>query len=154
MSNNTHVIDREALRREGWLQNRITMTHPHPAAVAAAEKATTLFEQFHGFETSQEVADAITTIISDAITAALSAPSPVGAGDTPRTDEATHHLCGGGEVLSMQRYNHGDWVPADFARQLERELNEYKYVAQSLDNLYVAAQRELTATEALKSLKP
>lgn len=42
--------------------------------------------------------------------------------ETPRTDEQTYGLHEFNGALSMCRYNGGAWVPADFARTLEREL--------------------------------
>lgn len=41
---------------------------------------------------------------------------------TPETDGNTHHLVEDQGILSMQRYDNGQWVPASFARSLERRL--------------------------------
>lgn len=40
--------------------------------------------------------------------------------DTPRTDSECKDICGDAYMRSVQ--SHGDYVSADFARQLEREL--------------------------------
>jgi hypothetical protein len=40
---------------------------------------------------------------------------------TPRTNDQLHDMT---EYDGMVPHSDGDWVPANFARQLERELNE------------------------------
>lgn len=84
------------------------MTHPHPAAVAAAEKIHLV-----AMTDPEDFAMKAVRIISDAITAALSAPSPVGDGATPRTERFRN--CSNPNLPE-------EVVAWSFARQLEREL--------------------------------
>lgn len=48
--------------------------------------------------------------------------------DTPLTDEQVED-----HVLENRNHPHTDWVPASFARQLERELNELREEYETMD---------------------
>ena len=64
--------------------------------------------------------------------------------DTPRTDSECKEIHGDAYMRSVP--DHGDYVDADFARQLERELNEAKHRIRTLieerDSALTLAQRK------------